>query len=518
MKKITPKKTIFLLFLCFSSISIYAQLPFIQWQKSLGGGMYDYSKEIDHTSDGGFITIGYTESNNGDVSFNRGAGDWWIVKTNAAGTIEWGKTYGGTGFDYGYSIQQTSDGGYIAAGYTESNDGDVISNNGGGDSWIIKLDAFGAIEWQKTFGGSLTDNAQCVRQTADDGYIICGYSESSDGDVTGNHGGGDCWIIKLNELGSLEWQTALGGSSYDFAQDIKQTPDGGYVMSGGSNSNDGDVTGQNGNGDCWIAKLDLTGTIIWENSLGGSNYDFGQSIEMTDDGGYIIAGYSESNDVDVSGQHGNGDCWIIKCNNSGNLQWQKSLGSTGNDYAFCIQQLTAGGYLLTGYSEMNDGDVSGNHGNYDCWIVKLDELGTIQMQKSIGGTGVDIGYSIRETSAQTYIIAGYSESTDGDVFGNHGGGDSWIIKLGESSVGMNETIVEQTVSVAPNVSSGYFNFYGLAEESKIEIYDVTGKIIFETNVKDEVYNMDISNQAKGIYFYRIRLKNEAISSGKIMLN
>lgn len=495
-----------------------AQTPSLVWQKSLGGTGYEYAKEVELTTDGGCITAGYTESSDGDVSFNQGAGDCWIVKSDALGATQWEKSFGGTGFDYAYSIQQASDGGYIIAGYSESNDGDVTLNKGAGDCWIIKLDYSGAIEWQKTFGGTFNDNGKCIRQTLDGGYVVAGNTESSDGDVTVNFGASDCWILKLDSYGMIEWEKTLGGSSYDYAQDIKQTSDGGYVLCGGTHSTDGDVSEQNGNGDSWIVKLNNSGNIIWEYSFGGSNYDFAQSIEITTDGGYILAGYSESNDGDVTSTHGGGDCWIIKCNNVGNLLWQKSLGSSGNDYSYCIQQLISGGYILTGYSEANDGDVTGNHGNYDCWIVQLDSDGILEMQKSFGGTGVDIGYSIRQTSGVSYTIAGYSESNDGDVTGSHAGGDSWLISLSSLSLEVEGALQLFTFKVLPNPSTGNFIFLGLETGSSIEIYDVSGRIVFQTKETTMNYSVDLNEQAKGVYFYNVIMKSTECIKGKIVLN
>ncbi len=518
MKKATLKTIFLQIFICFVSLTAFSQPLSIQWQNAFGGNLYDYAKEVIPTSDGGFISVGYSESEDGNVSFNHGGGDCWIIKSSAAGFVQWEKTYGGSNFDYGYSIQQTADGGYIVCGFTQSIDGDITSNHGDGDAWVIKIDAMGSIEWQKTFGGSFNDNAQSVQQTSDGGYIICGYTESLNGDVTGNHGGGDCWVIKTDGLGVIQWTKALGGSSYDFAQDIKQTTDGGYIVCGGSTSNNGDITEQYGNGDYWIAKLDYSGALIWENSFGGTNYEVAQYIELTTDGGYIIAGYSMSNDGEVTGQHGNGDNWIVKCDINGTLQWQKTLGSSGNDYAYCIKQLSTGNYILTGYSEMNDGDVTGNHGNYDCWVVQLDGAGIILQQKSFGGTGVDIGYSIKEASGGTLVIAGYSESNDGDLSGNHGGGDSWIFRMKLSSVGINETPLSPSITVAPTLSTGNFNFSGIENESTLEVFDVAGKLVFQTKINSFSYNLDLSNNAKGVYIYKVNSKSELLGTGKIILN
>lgn len=519
MKKATIKTILLQIFICCISLTTFSQALSIQWQNAFGGSMYDYTKEVAPTSDGGFISIGYTESSDGNVSFNHGGGDCWIIKSNALGLVQWEKTYGGTNSEYGYSIQQTMDGGYIVAGYTESSDGDISTNHGAGDCWVLKLDNTGAIQWEKTYGGSSNDNGQSIKQTTDGGYIICGYSESLDGDINNtNHGGGDCWVIKIDDLGTIQWNKTLGGTSYDFGQEIKQTSDGGYILSGGTNSNDGDITIQYGNGDCWLVKMDNVGTIEWMNSMGGSENDFGQSVEQTNDGGFIVAGYSMSSDGDVTGQHGNGDCWVVKCDNNGIMQWQKALGSSGNDYAFCVKQLTTGNYILTGYSEMNDGNVTGNHGSYDCWIVQLDDTGLIQQQKSFGGTGVDIGYSIREATGGTLIIAGYTDSNDGDLSGNHGGGDCWVFRMKLSSVGVNETPLLPSITVAPTVSSGNFNFSGIESESTIEVYDVAGKLVFQTKINSLSYNLDLSNNAKGVYIYKVNSKSELLGTGKIILN
>lgn len=511
------KKTTTFLIASLFSINSFAQAPSVQWQKAFGGDSYDYTKEVALTSDGGSIAVGYTESVNGDVSFNYGAGDCWVIKIDAAGLVQWEKSFGGSGFDYGHSIQQTTDGGYIIAGYSESTDGDITTNAGGGDCWIIKLDNSGSIEWQHTYGGTVNDNGKCIRQTVDGGYIVAGNTESSDENVSINYGASDCWLLKLDNVGMIEWEKTLGGTSFDYAQDIKQTPEGGYILCGGTHSNDVNVTEQNGNGDCWIVKLNNIGNIVWEHSFGGTDYDFAQSIELAD-GGYIIAGYSESSNGDIVGAHGGGDCWIIKCNSLGDLQWQKSLGGTGNDYGYSIKQLNNGGYILTGYSESNNGDVSGNHGSYDCWFVQLSAAGFLEMQKSFGGTGVDIGYSIRQISASSYVIGGYSESIDGDVSGNHGGGDSWIIHLNVLSVNVEENVYAAAIVVSPNPSSGNFNFVGLEEGSDIVVYDVAGKIIHQVTEVTVNYSLDMGSRAKGVYFYSVRKQNGVSINGKIILN
>jgi hypothetical protein len=226
------------------------------------------------------------------------------------------------------------------------------------------------------------------------------------------------------------WQKILGGSSDDYAFSIQQTPDGGYIVAGYTESNDGDVKGNHENGDFWIVKLDKDGNIEWQKTLGGSNWDWAFSVQQTPDGGYIVAGFTWSNDGDVSGNHGSLDAWIVKLDKDGNIEWQKTLGGSGNDWATSVQQTTDGGYIVAGGTYSTDGVIRGNHGSLDAWVVKLDGNGNMQWQKALGGSGSDSAWSVQQTTDGGYIVAGFTKSNDGDVTGNHGSADFWVVKLG----------------------------------------------------------------------------------------
>lgn len=408
----------------------------IQWQKSLGGSYSDNAKSIIQTTDGGYIVAGQTKSNDGDVSGNHSYYKWdyWIAKMDSAGTLQWQKCLGGSGHDYAQCIRQTFDGGYIVAGYTASNDGDVSGNHGGSDYWVVKLDSLGVLQWQKCLGGSSSERAYSIQQTSDTGYIIAGDANSLNGDVSGGHGYPDYWIVKLNSIGELQWQKCLGGSYYDYAKSIQQTTDLGYIIAGYTASNDGDVSGNNGYGtsmDYWIVKIDSIGTLQWQKCLGGTNDEHAYSIQQTNDEGFIIAGSTRSSNGDVSGRHGSEDYWIVKLDSVGELQWQKCLGGTMVDEAHSIQQTADTGYIIVGETYSNNYDVSGNHGMNDYWIVKLDSVGVLQWQKCLGGTVGDEANSVQQTTDGGYIIAGWSGSNDNDVSGNHGAADYWIVKLPE---------------------------------------------------------------------------------------
>ena len=234
------------------------------------------------------------------------------IGSSAEGGLQWQKCFGGSGTDWAGSIIQTLDGGYIIAGYTSSTDGDVSGNHGDHDAWVVKMDDVGSLQWQKCFGGSSYEIAGSIIQTLDGGYIIAGHTISTDGDVSGNHGGHDAWVVKMDAVGTPQWQKCFGGSSYEIAGSIIQTLDGGYIIAGQTTSTDGDVSGNHGDHDSWVVKMDAVGTLQWQKCFGGSHCEIAGSIIQTLDGGYIIAGYATSTDGDVSGNHGESDAWVIK--------------------------------------------------------------------------------------------------------------------------------------------------------------------------------------------------------------
>lgn len=492
------KRIILLALLIIASFG-FGQEPIIEWEKSLGGSQADLVKSIELTTDGGYILTGMTSSDDGDISIGYGSIDYWIVKIDELGNVIWQKTFGGSGVDNPSSIKQTNDGGYIVTGDSDSNDGNVIGNQGNRDYWILKLDAAGNISWQRSLGGSGLDMAESVQQTTDGGYIVAGRSTSSDGDVTGNNGGVDVWVVKLDEFGSITWQKSLGGSEEDHVYSIQQTTDGGYIFSGNSTSIDGDVTGNNGGMDCWIVKLDSSGNITWQKSLGGTEDERTWSIKQTSDNGYIAAGWSRSNDGDLTENKGEQDYWVVKLDSSGNITWQNSLGGSDNDRAYSVVQDADGGYIIAGESASYDGDITGSIGDSDFWIVKLDQTGNIIWEKSLGGTGYDRPWSIRQTTESGYIIGGQSNSTDGDISNNIGYTDFWVVKLSPelSSIDNNENLA---VNIYPNPTKKIFTIS--SDEfinSNFTLVDVRGKEALNGSMNGKERSIDISELSKGLY-------------------
>jgi len=430
-----------------------APAPVIQWQKSLGGSNTEDAYAIRVTSDGGYILVGSSYSSDGQVTGHHGTNsnvDYWVVKLDDTGGIQWENSFGGSGDDIGNSIQQTMDSGYIVAGASESLDGDLSTCNiAEYDYWLLKLSPAGAIEWKSCFGGSGIpgfNKGYFVQETPDSNFIVAGFTNAADsGEVEGFHGGGgDYWVIKVSSTGNFLWGKCLGGSGNDVASCIQCTADGGYIVAGYSSSTNGQVTGNHGSTDYWVVKLDDTGGIQWENSYGGTTIDKATYIRQTYDGGYVVAGESFSDNDQVTGHHGDtttSDYWVIKIDDTGALQWQTSLGGTQNDAANSIQQTADSGYIVAGASNSVDGDVTGNHGDNDFWITKLSKAGALQWQKSMGGAGADLAYSVQQTADSGYVVAGASDSSSGDVTGNHGEDDYWVVKLSACQLATPPTIL-----------------------------------------------------------------------------
>ena len=425
------KKTITVIISVIISIATLAQAPSIQWQKMLGGTSNDMAYSAIQTTDGGYAIAGESFSNNGDVSGNHSQSiDFWIAKTDNLGNLQWQKSLGGSKTDKAYSIVQTADGGYAIAGRTESTNGDVTGLHGTIDWWVVKLNGSGNLQWQKTLGGTANEIAYSIKQTNDGGYIVAGSTASNDGDLTGLSNGGACgWIVKLNPSGNIQWQKVFTGV---LPSSIIQTTDSGYAVTGSSDQSS-NIPGNHGIYDYFLIKMNGNGAIEWEKCYGGSNSDDANCIIQTTDGGYALAGNSRSNDGDVTGHHGTttNDYWIVKLNTTGVIQWQRSFGgSTGNaisageDWANAIIQTNDGGYAIVGQSTSFDGDVTGYNGEMDYWMVKTDASGNLQWQKAMGGLNWDEAHSVIQATDGGFVVAGLSSAS-----GTHGNQDYWLVKL-----------------------------------------------------------------------------------------
>jgi Family of unknown function (DUF6345) len=393
--------------------------------------------------------------------------------------IEWSRMLGGSMGDVLFDIQPTNGGNYIAAGGSGS--WDMLDDNGNvvpgyvnqAEAWIVKIDPTGKILWDKLIGGYGYDQAMSIRPTSDGGYVFAGYSNSNDGDFAGkNHGGYDGWVVKLDQYGNKQWQTLLGGSGEDELYSIRETAEkDGYIVTGYTKSvsiQNASMIGPCGNTDIFVAKLNLDGSIAWQDVIGGSDFDSGSSIVPASDGGYILTGYTESTDLPdaINANHGSYDIFLMKLDESGNLQWTKYLGGEGGEataYGNALQPTQDGGYILIGQSlSSNSDDVTETtHGSADVWVVKLDQAGDIQWQNLLGGTGYDDGTAIQQTPDGEYILTARTTSdSSGDVGPNHGGGDIWVVKLDPTGNLLWQTVLggsayEQSTAIQPTSDEGF---------------------------------------------------------------
>lgn len=429
MKKILVTCT-----LLYSTVA-FAQLPQMNWALRYGGSAVDIAYSIKFTTDGGTIAAGYTDSKDGLVSPhpNREYWDLWVVKLDVCGHVQWELSLGGTGYESARDIEQTADGGYIVLGETNSTDGDVIAGYGGTkDIWLIKLSVSGAVQWQKRFGGNGLDIGNHISITPAGDYLIAASTSSNDGDVNGNHGSGgytDGLIMKISPAGNLIYSKCFGGSKNDELLKVLVLGNRTFVA-GYANSTDGDIPPNQKNYDAWLLALDNNGNKIFSRIYGGSQNDVAYSMAAGNDGTLTLAGYTTSNDGDVSGARGSQDYWVLNVTQAGVLNWQKVLGGSDADYCNAVIADADGGYIAAGISYSDDGDVDDARGEGDFWLVKLSATGTIVWKKNFGGSESDhLRSIIYKPSLQEYYLSGDSGSGDGEFTNGYGDVDFGIIKL-----------------------------------------------------------------------------------------
>lgn len=350
----------------------------LQWSKTYGGTDDDRGESIIQTNDGGYLIAGHSKSNDIDVSSNAGFNDFWIAKLDASGTISWEKSYGFSGSDRAYDVLQTNDGGYLITGILDvtasnlqGNDRNTNARHAGGDYWAIKLDANGTKQWRRYFGGTNTDTAYDVVQSTDNSFIIVGLSDSTDIDINNNQGTYDFWAVKINNDGTLIWEKSYGGDEIDQAYAITQTIDGNFIIVGDARSNNKDVSNNYGSADLWAIKINPSGEKIWEKNYGGSSFESARVIIPSSEGGYYIAGNSRSGNIDLKSNNGNNDVWILKIDENGSLDWQKSIGGSEIDLAFDIAELNDNSIVVVGESWSSDKDITENKGFSDLLIINL---------------------------------------------------------------------------------------------------------------------------------------------------
>lgn len=457
-------------FLLISHVSLMAQSPRIEIQRTFGGTDYESAPTLVATADGGYIMSCRSPSSNGQVTGNKGADDIWVVKLNADLSMAWQKSYGGSGYDVAPSIVQTTDGGYIIGASSTSNDGDVTGHHGDTetlDIWIFKINSTGVLQWQKSLGSNSLDYLSSIRATPDGGCVAIGYVLEASGDVAEVHGEGDIWSIKLSSSGLLEWQETHGGLGDERGYSINLTPDGGYIIGGMSGSTEPGYGNHIIPGtetlfyDAYVCKLNASGKEEWRKLYGGYAGDEIREVLPLPDGSYMAIGRTNSTNGDVVGDlhgasmYGTTDLWLLRLSNTGGITWQRGYGGKHADLGSAIRATPDNGFVVLGWTypydenynaTPNDGDLTGtpNHGaereysgNADVWVFKINAAGQILWQKTLGGSNEDYpktddlsgdaGLALSPEGG--VVFAAVAGSNDFDVSGSHGGDDIWVVKL-----------------------------------------------------------------------------------------
>jgi hypothetical protein len=510
--------------------------PPIQWQRSFGGTLNETLSSIVFTADSGYGVSGTATSTNVQVVGNHGASDFWFVKTDSFGLIKWQSCYGGSAIEVCNGGIKTRDKGFLLFGSTSSSlNGQVgLKHAGGLDFWIIKIDSLGVLQWQKCYGGTSAsgDVAFSAVQMFDGGYVItgatCGNTGASATDITvatgGTYKGGpsDMWVIRVDSNGVLKWQKCIGLTGTDYGNCVSQTSDSCIAVFGSSNSvGSGSVSGNHGGYDAWFLKLDTMGNVLWHSSLGGSADEFGGRFVQNSDHGYTLVSTTFSNGSgQVTSNFGGSDIWVTCLDSVGTLKWQKNYGGVSNEAGYSIAPTQDGGYLITGNTASNNtGMVFGYHALGDIWVFKIDSVGNLQWQKCLGGSQIEFGTDCLQTPDGYYTIGGFSGSSDGDVTGNHGPTpslDFWIVRLSNNPIlplpiklaSFEAFLLEEKIVKLnwATFSENNNNYFIVEKSSDLEKWFEAGYLQSScgTCTEKQNYSLEDKHPFTGVSYYRIK--------------
>ena len=549
MKKCTLffRNQLVLSFALLLPLFIYSQD--ILWEKSYGGKHADYLMDAIPTNDYGFILAGSSLSKKtGNKSEdNVGDLDYWVWKMDENGELDWQKSFGGNGSDFLQSIKTTKDGGFILAGTSNStnvDDGIATRNDkqeacrGGDDFWIIKLDAKGNQEWQKTIGGMGQEKLQSIFQTKDGGYILGGSSSSPNQSFVGeaspeygekmsaNFGNMDYWIVKIDDKGKIQWQKTFGGIYMDELRSIEQSNDGGYIVGGYSNSpsslgtttalgvtNGNKIEDNKGIGDFWVLKLDNKGEITWQKTIGGNQDDQLYVVHQTYDGNFIVGGNSnsDSSNEKSKGNESGTDFWVLKLGQEGEILWQETYNIGKVDVLTSLVENTDHSILLGGFAQSEivgkgrDRFVPRDAKEINDYVaIKITEKGEEVWRQSVGSAGEDLLKKVVETRDGGYLLAGTSISkVSKDRNSSIGSNDFWVVKLRDKNKPIKVKVV---IEALPNPATNFTNvIIGYDYESgTATLVDLAGHVLQQFEITSRTVPVDLSHYPNGIYVINIR--------------
>jgi hypothetical protein len=429
------------------------QAPDTLWTKTYGGSGNDMGYSVQQTVDGGFIIAGWTRS------FGAGGSDIYLIKVDAVGNLVWEKTYGGSEEEMGWSVIQTPDGGYIIAGYTYS------FGNGDADVYLIRTDSLGDTLWTNTYGGDSTDSGYSLTTASDGGFVIAGRTQSS------GAGSDDIYLIRTDSLGNLVWQKTYGGPLFDIAYSICETYDGGYIIAGYSSSF--------GNAGAYVIRTDSQGDSLWTRLYGGSMHDLASHVEPINDTSYIISGYTESFGAFY------GDFLLVKFNDNGDTIWTRNYGGEFTEWAYPVKQTTDNCYIVAGWTDSYGGTYGSN-----VYLVKLDEWGDTIWTGVYANDTNEAAFDMQITSDGSYIIVGSTNSYGA------GGDDVYLIKTEPDTL----SIKKHKIYPVECKNSGATIFSGplqLPKNKNCRVFDITGRVVMPDKIKPGIYFIEIDGRITG---------------------
>ena len=492
-------KQIFILLALLTTAS-NLQAQEIEWKNNFGGSGDDGARHVVETTDGAYIIVGESDSNDFDVSENKGSSDLWLFKIDTDGNIIWERSYGGSSFDGAYHILASNDGNYIIAANVISSNGDIQNSYGDYDGWLIKIDPDGNLLWSKNYGGSGRDIIRTITPI-NNGYLAVGSTTSTDEDLSSNNGIVDVWVMRLTLSGEVIWSENYGGSAIDRANHIIQRNDNSFVITAYSNSSDGDITNSLGKFDNWIFTIDGNGTLVSEKSIGGSEDDYLFVSIKTIDNGLLVGGSSFSSDGDVISA--NEGAWIYKMNENLEIQWEKTFGSEKlTNVAGLVANEDDSYYAFSGYKDT---------GFDDYGLLKLDGSGETIFVANYGGEESDIATSMIQTTDGGPLLIGYSRSDDGNVDSNYGKADFWIIKMVGDIANHSYEENSNQIDIYPNPSDGQFEIRLNNIDHRIDkivIYNVLGQRVYQSKFTQSV---DLHGLPNGSYILRLQSEKRQFS-------
>jgi hypothetical protein len=435
---------IYFLLPAFHFSLLYAQAPDTLWTRIYGGVDNDFANCVQQTADSGYIIVGYTYSFGGGFGYS----DVYLIKADSLGDTLWTRTYGGPSHDTGESVQQTTDGGFIVTGATRDPIGTDVY------TYLLKTDFSGDTVWTRTYSWGNDTHGYSVQQTSDAGYIICGGASF------------EVCFFKTDSLGNIAWGRTYGGDGFEEGSSFQMETDGEYVITGFTTSFGA------GGADVYLIKTAPWGDTLWTKTYGGNQDEWGNSVQVTADGGYVITGSTNSFGLDYQ-------VLLIRTDAIGDTMWVRTYGGPGFEAGQSILVTTDGAFVIVGTTD------SFGAGSRDIYLIKTDSLGNLLWATTFGGTEDDVGVSIQETFDGGYIVAGYTRS-----FGA-GSYDLWLLKI-EPELGVKEdnTVVKNNI-IGTTIFSGPLL---LPEGKRCKIFDITGRVVIPDKIRLGIYFIEVDGQ------------------------